>query len=850
MSRADWFDAMREWALRLWGTWRGTRTDQDLEQELRLHLELAEEELRHHGQSGPEAARKARVRFGNSTNAMEAMRAQRGIPHLSALWLDMKLGLRMLRKHWGLTLAGGLAMTLAITLGTAFWIFLEARTGATLPLAEGDRVVVVQPFNRASRSAQATAVEEFARWRSALRSLTQVSAFRTVERNLITADGPSGPVTIAEISASGFVVARVAPLMGRFLLADDEAANAPPVVVIGYNVWHSKFAASPQVVGRTVQLGGVGHTIVGVMPKDFAFPVNHQFWTPLRTNAQGEVTVFARLAAGAGMDIARAEAEAMGLSSPTIGRAGGQTRARVVPYIIGITGNSPGFLAQFMPVVIALLVAPPAINLAVLMYARVIARQGEFAVRTALGASRGRIVGQIFVELLLLALGSAGAALALTPTVSRFLSSMLVFIDRPFWMDFGFSYRTIFFAAGLAVIGALIAGGLPALVATGRWKRSGHFAYHRVSAPRLGVTWTAVVVAQIAMAVAIGPTVTEFTWVNVRPWIAGPGFKAEEYLNARLAMEAQTEPGAAAARFDLMRAEMVRLLKAEPGVTAVTMSESAPFEERDVRIEVGVANAGGTIETHRESVSFNQVDRAFFETLRLPLLAGRGFEAGDVGLGRSAIVVNRSLARRIAGNGNPLGHRVRVARDSGAAAQEYEIVGVVGELDTQSSIPVMYRQLSGAAQPGAGSELASAPAVRGGIRDQAIRLTVHAGTGIQDSIARRLREIAATIDPALRVDDIQTLGEIYKYSSMPDIAAGFGIAGLTLGVVLFALACIYTLMSFTVVRRRREIGIRSALGASRFRLVAGIFRSVLLPVSVGVALGGLAALPISHYLSP
>jgi ABC-type antimicrobial peptide transport system permease subunit len=127
---------------------------------------------------------------------------------------------------------------------------------------------------------------------------------------------------------------------------------------------------------------------------------------------------------------------------------------------------------------------------------------------------------------------------------------------------------------------------------------------------------------------------------------------------------------------------------------------------------------------------------------------------------------------------------------------------------------------------------------------------VHVGTGIPDGIARRLREIASTVDPALRVDDIQTLDEIYKYSSIPDIAAGLGIAGLTLGVVLFALACIYTLMCFTVVHRLREIGIRSALGASQFRLVAGIFRSVLLPVAVGVAVGGLAALPIGHYMSP
>jgi ABC-type antimicrobial peptide transport system permease subunit len=113
-----------------------------------------------------------------------------------------------------------------------------------------------------------------------------------------------------------------------------------------------------------------------------------------------------------------------------------------------------------------------------------------------------------------------------------------------------------------------------------------------------------------------------------------------------------------------------------------------------------------------------------------------------------------------------------------------------------------------------------------------------------------MREIAATIDPGVRVDDIQTLGEIYRYSAIPETAAGLGAAGLTLGIVLFALTCIYTLMSFTVVHRRREIGIRSSLGASQFRIVSGIFRSVLLPVCAGVAVGGLGALTAAHYLSP
>ena len=195
----------------------------------------------------------------------------------SSFWIDTKLGLRMLRRHWALTLVGGVAMAATITIGASVYNLVQAASGTNLPLEEGDRVVILQPWNAASQRAQTASMDDFEQWRKDLQSVVDSGAFRRTERNLITDAGPAGPLSVAEMSAAGFRVARVAPRLGRFFVEDDERPGAPPVVVIGYNVWRSRFAGDPNVIGRRVQLDGSFHTITGVMPRGFAFPVRDEY---------------------------------------------------------------------------------------------------------------------------------------------------------------------------------------------------------------------------------------------------------------------------------------------------------------------------------------------------------------------------------------------------------------------------------------------------------------------------------------------------------------------------------------------------------------------------------------------
>ena len=246
----------------------------------------------------------------------------------------------MLRRSWGLTLVGGLAMT--VVMGIAVGIFAVADMGlwGTLPLDDGDRVVTIQTWDATAHRRHDTALPDFDRWRDALRAVEDVGAFQTVEHNLAIADGAAQPVSIAEMTASGIQLARVQPLLGRALVEEDEHDTAIPVVVIGYDVWQSRFSADPAVVGQTIRLGGTVHTVVGVMPENLAFPLNHRFWTPLRTGPSDHVpagpegAVFARLAPGVTLEGAQAELMTIGLLPPTtVPETEEQLHPRVVPYV-------------------------------------------------------------------------------------------------------------------------------------------------------------------------------------------------------------------------------------------------------------------------------------------------------------------------------------------------------------------------------------------------------------------------------------------------------------------------------------------------------------------------------------
>ena len=848
-------------AARIRGFLRPGDVESDFDQEMAVHLEMAEEDGLRRGLTVEEARRAARVQLGGITQLRESWRAAWGLPWLDGFALDARLGLRMLRRSWGLTLAGGLAMTIVITIAAVVFVFLDEFMGRTAPpLDEGERVVALQSWDVEAHRRRDTSRRDLERWGATLQSVEDLGGFQTIERRLMVESRPAEWVRVAEITASGFRLARVPPLLGRWIAEADEHVAAAPVVVIGYDVWRSRFASDPAVIGQTVRLGEVFHTVVGVMPEGFAFPVNHRYWIPLRSDPSGwlkhapEGVVFARLAAGVSLDGAQAELTAIGLLPPATGPSRGSAtqqrtadarRPRVVPYTFAFTDDvERGELAWRQRIIlflVTLLLVPPCLNIAILIYARTVTRQEEFAARYALGASRGRIVVQLCVEVLVLSSAAGAMALTLTRPILTQIGEIIRRFPQldgslPFWVDFGFSWRAALFVACLSVLAALIAGLVPALQATGRVLPTALRSLGSRTGIPLGATWTALIVAQVGVALAGLPSTMELAWGHLRPAVLGPGFAAGEFLTARLAVDSQRVPAAEAdlpafaSHVRSLQAEVVRQIEAEPGVSAVTLAAALPGAEPVTFVEMDEGAAGGR--QVRRYVRANQVDRAFFTVFDVQALAGRTFDGRDFG-GAATAIVDQTFVRQVVGDDNALGRRVRPVPAPGSEAGPwYEIVGIVPDRPANTSLARMYvPALAGARGP-------ASP----------LHLALHAGPD-PAAMSRRLHEIGTSLDPTLRLDDVRRLDEVHAETQMSSNLTSYALAVVTLSVLLLSAAGLYALMSFTVTRRRREIGIRMALGARPGRMLASIFARALWQIAAGVVVGVTAALVLHRRLN-
>ena len=809
------------------------------------------------------------MQLGGITQLRESWRAAWGLPWLDGFALDAKLGLRMLRRSWGLTLAGGLAMTIVITIAAVVFVFLDEFMGRTAPpLDEGERVVALQSWDVEAHRRRDVPRRDLERWGATLQSVEDLGGFQTIERRLMVESRPAEWVRVAEITASGFRLARVPPLLGRWIAEADEHVAAAPVVVIGYDVWRSRFVSDPAVIGQTVRLGEILHTVVGVMPEGFAFPVNHRYWIPLRSDPFGslkpapEGAVFARLAPGVSLDGAQAELTTIGLLPPATGpRSGNATptttggatppttgdarRPRVVPYTFAFTDDvERGELAwqqRIILLLVTLLLVPPCLNIAILIYARTVTRQEEFAARFALGASRGRIVVQLCVEVLVLSSAAGAMALAITRPILTQIGEIIRRFPElggslPFWVDFDFSWRAALFVAGLSVLASLIAGLLPALQATGRVLPTALRSLGSRTGIPLGATWTALIVAQVALALAGLPSTMELAWGHLRPAVLGPGFAAREFLTARLAVDSQSVPAAEAdlpafaSRVRSLQAEVIRQIEAEAGVSAVTFAAALPGAEPLMFVEMDEGAAGGR--RVRRYVRANQVDRTFFAVFDVSALAGRTFDGRDFGAAATAIV-DQTFVRQVVGDDNALGRRVRPVPAPGSEAGPwYEIVGIVPDRPANTSQGRMY--------------VPALPGARGPA--STIHLALHAGPD-PAAMSRRLHEIGTSLDPTLRLDDVRRLDEVHGEMQMSSNLTSYALAIVTLSVLLLSAAGLYALMSFTVTRRRREIGIRTALGARPGRMLASIFARALWQIAAGVAVGVTAALVLHRKLN-
>lgn len=790
-------------------------------------------------------------------------------PAFSAL--DFTLAWRMLLRYPGLSLVSVLGMSVGITIAAGAFTIVSMMMGTTLPLPEGDRLVSLVNWDASTNHRELRLLYDLEAWRDAT-SVEDVSVSRNVQHNLMVSGRPPEVVMVAEISASAFRAARVGAYRGRTLLPEDERAGAPGAIVIGHDEWVRRFGADPDIVGQPVGLGSTAYTIVGVMPEGFGFPTYHSFWIPWRLDAAAYaprsgpgINVFGRLAPGATLESAQAELTAI---SRRLAAASPATHEHLRPLVMAyahafsdIDDPEDALAVYAIEIAIVLLLVLICVNVAILVYARTATRQGEIAVRAALGASRRRIVAQLFVEALMLAGMSAAIGIGLTAVGLRQIEgAMLTLVGRwPFWFSLELQTSSVIYVVGLTLCAAAIVGVAPALKATGRQVHTRLQSLSPGSGSRMqmGRLWTALIVAQVAVTVAILPMATYFAWSALRLQ-SGGGYATAEFLSATLSLDRTaaptTEAGdtAFAARYGDALAEIERRLKDDSRVRDVTFSLTNPgrelavvLEAESVPVPVDAVHDNMVEGTRRRSlVRFNRVAPNFFSAFDVPVSIGRGLTAADASAdaaGTPGVLVSRGLVDQVFSGANPLGRRVKyVGRSreapSGNVVLErwYEIVGVVpdfpvpGPFDDESEGRVYHAVAAGDLYPA--------------------RLNVRVRTGDPAALADPLRALSASIDPDLLVLDVSTARIASEQAQGMMRLNGVSLALVILSVILLSSAGIYSLMSFTVVRRRREIGIRAALGADRNRILVGIFSRVLAQLGAGAVLGLIAAVGLEQIL--
>jgi len=788
--------------------------------------------------------------------------------------LDVTLAWRMLVRYPGLTLVGVFGMAIGIAIAAAAFTIVSTVMESRLPLPDGDRVVSLANWDVATSNREPRMIRDFTAWR-AMTSIEDLSITRTVQRNLIADGRQPDTVTVAEIAASAFRVARVGALRGRHLLPEDERADAPNALLIGHDEWVNRFGADPDIVGRAVQLGSSTYVIVGVMPDEFAFPLNHGFWIPWRIEGSAYeprsgpvVSIFGRLGPGATIDSAQAELSAIGQRLTTTFPGTHQhLRPRVMPYTYAFNDMDDPLNAlalRAIQLALVLLLVVVCVNVAILVYARTATRQGDIAVRGALGASRRRIVTQLFVEALMLAGVAATAGLGLASVALRQLNSSLLIVGGqvlPFWMTLELSTDDVLYVAGLTLLAAGIIGVVPALKATGAQVHTRLQTLSPGSGSRMqmGRVWTTLIVAQVAFTVAVLPASMFHAWSALRFRTSDAGFASGEFLTAQLLVDrttaAPTEEGERAftARLAAAHQELERRLQDQPAVSDVTFSMAGVGEERALVLEIEGREppidlvdyniVAGSKRGHL--VRFNRVAVDFFDAFDVPVTMGRAFQASDTGPGAGrttpGVLVNRTLVEALLGGASPLGSRIRyVGRSQEADERDveldrwYEIVGVVpdfpptGALDVERVSRVYHAAAFGDVYP---AELA--------VRVRSSDAATFAGT---------LREIGAAVDPNLQLRDVATAEMVLEREQGLMRLIGITVSLAMLSVVVLSAAGIYAMMSFTVSRRRREIGIRAALGADRNRILAGIFSRALGQLAIGAAAGMLGAVGLEQVL--
>jgi predicted permease len=843
--------------------------ESELSDEIQLHLDMETEELVRQGRTRDQARRDARILLGGVEQTKQAVRDTRPLHWLDGIALDVKLGLRMLRKSWGLTLVGGIAITIATAIGVGGSEFVRDLIAPSLPLEDGDRIVRLNHIDTESGGSAPASLYDLDVWRESVSSLEHLGAYTAMDQGLVSDRGEAGTVSLARISASAFELTRVPPLLGRFLIEADERPGAPSVVVLGYDAWQTLLGGDPNPIGRTVQLAGVPTTVVGIMPERYGFPRAQNTWVPLQVDpadlepgSAPRANLFGRLAPSATLESVRSELEVVGRRAAADFP---EVYGRLTPTVNAFAGGPDGAVVLILSgvrLVLVLLLVVVCATVATLVFARTVTREDEIAVRTALGATRRRIALQLVAEALVLVVGATVLGLLLARFVLGHASRLFFVIQQevrpPFWWNDALSPSTIVYALALAVVAALMIGVVPALKATGGAVHA-RLVQHSAGGGglRFGGMWTVMIVLQVALSVAFLPlAVSENGALGAMRVQAfsntGTAFAADEYVTAQLGRDAAVPPQTPEEQVAFLESsrrvfeEVRNGIAAEPAVQGAALASGLSAMNHIIAPVAFIEDRSGPPVVTGARILL--VDPSYLDLMGATLIAGRSLSRGDFTPESRSVLVNEALVSMLGGR-NPVGGQLRFPERRGEASNvevpatgtAVDIVGVVRNPGIDAfgpgAHPVIYAPLDLAPVTPRAVGLVGMP--QPPITQLFVRLRPDVAP-----LGGRLYGIVAAVDPTLRLSQVGTAADVWGPVHKGQRLGAWIFMAVAAIVLMLSIAGVSALMSFTVSRRAREIAIRSAMGARRRQIVTFIFRRVSVPLLAGVALGSLIALPV------
>ena len=775
---------------------------------------------------------------------------------MTRLWQDVKYAARRLQRAPIFSLVVIATLALAIGATTAVFTVVNAVLLRGLPYREPDRLVLLQ--QAISTNPAGFSAPDYLAFEARAGAFESIAAFRNREYELSGVEPPER-VTVTRASPALFDTLGVRPVLGVPFTRDDNEA-ARPVAVLSDALWARKFARDPAAIGRPILLDRRPFTIVGIMPRGFTFPqrgpainnVPADVYVPIGFSprersgfgAMYNNGVIARLKPGVTTAQADADTRALVKSNArelypaTLSGLAEIIGGSAVPLGDEVIGRSRTLLwVAFAAVVFVLLIA--CADIASLMLARAMTREREIAVRSALGAGRGRLIRQLLAESSLLALAGSIFGLLLAVWLSRVLVALAP-STLPRLHEIGLDARVLLFTAVLAGVTALFCGILPALELS-RPRGDALKEGIRVSAgQRERRIFGALVTAQLAIAVVLlvggGLLLRSFS----RLMAVDPGFRAERVLTLATSLPAQAYRDAASIRSFYTR--LLDDVSQVPGVAAVGASTDLPLGVRERRAFT-VEQESPAARELPHSVAHEWVMGRHFEAIGIPLVRGRYFAASDTADAEPVAIINETMARRFWGTGDPVGQRIAWGNPA-SHAPWMRIVGVVrdvkqGPLNTETTpqtySPWMQVADSMVAENVLGIFRSMRVALRGEVEPASLTATVRA----------RIR----TLDPALPVTSVQTMSEIVSRSAaVPRFNALLVGLFASLALLLSAIG-VGGMLAMSVSRRLPEIGVRMALGAQRQTLVAMVIRQGMVLAATGLAVGLPSAWLLSRVLS-